>query len=127
MTRIAGREITKNTMVGMSVGTLLTIIVLVWTASGIGRPLFAADLARIEDKIDSYQTGTAIQILNIRKSALQSDLREAKRDQRRNPDDDDAMDDVDDIEGDIADIDKKITCYRTVGCEVGGKQRSANP
>lgn len=115
---LAGREITKNTVVGMSLGTITVIIVFVWTALGIGRPLFASDLVRIEDKIDGYQTSTAIQILNIRKSALQSDLREARRDARRNPNDDDAVEDVDEITDDIAELDAKITCYRTEGCEV---------
>jgi len=119
MTRIAGKEVSKNTMVSVSVGTILAAIVMIWTVSGIGRPLFAADLARIEEKIDDYQTDTAVQILYIRKSALQSELREAKRDLRRNEDDDDAAEDVDDIESDISDLDAKITCHRTEGCEVG--------
>lgn len=118
MAKIAGHEITKNTFVGMSVGTLLTIIVVAWSASGIGRPLFAADLNRIEKKIDSYQTNTAVQILNIRKSALQSELREAKRDVRRNPEDEDAAEDVDEIETDIKELDTKIACHRTDGCRV---------
>ena len=118
MTKIAGREITKNTVVSMGVGTLIAIVVFVWTALGIGRPLFASDLVRIEDKIDNYQTSTAIQILHIRKAALKSDLREAKRDLRRNGDDMDAAEDVDDIESDIADLDAKIICHRTEGCEV---------
>ena len=115
---LAGREITKNTVVGMSLGTLTVVIVFVWTALGIGRPLFASDLERIEDKIDGYQTNTSIQILNIRKEALQSDLRSAKRDSRRNPDDDDATEDVEEISDDIADLNTKIKCYRTEGCEV---------
>lgn len=126
---VGGREITKNTVVGMSLGTITVIVVFIWTALGIGRPLFASDLERIEDKIDGYQqsteekidgyeTGTAIQILNIRKAALKSELREAKRDSRRNPDDDDAMEDVDEISDDIAELDAKIVCYRTEGCEV---------
>jgi len=130
MTKIAGREINKNTVVGVSVGTLLTIVVVVWTALGIGRPLFASDLVRIEEKIDAYQTSTAekiddyqtstaVQILYIRKEALQSELREAKRDLRRNGEDEDAADDVDQIESDIDDLDTKIACHRTVGCNVG--------
>ena len=118
MTRIAGREITKNTMVGMSVGTFCTIVVIIWTTAGIGRPLFASDLKRIEDKIDTYQTTTAVQILSIRKAALNSELREARRDVRRNPDDDDAAEDVEEIESDITDIDAKIACHRTEGCRV---------
>ena len=118
MAKIAGHEITKNTFVGMSIGTLITIIVVVWTASGIGRPLFAADMNRIEQKIDSYQTNTAVQILNIRKDALQSELREAKRDVRRNPDDQDAAEDVEDIESAIDELDTKIACHRTEGCTV---------
>ncbi len=117
---LAGREITKNTVVGMSLGTVTVIVVFIWTALGIGRPLFASDLERIEDKIDGYQTGTAVQILSIRKAALQSDLRDAKRDVRRNPDDDDAADDVDEIGDDIKELDAKIVCYRTEGCEVEG-------
>lgn len=115
---LAGREITKNTMVGMSLGSFIVIIAFVWTALGIGRPLFASDLVRIEDKIDGYQASTAVQILTIRKEALQSDLREAKRDARRNPDDDRSADDVDEITDDIKVLDAKIVCYRTEGCEV---------
>ena len=118
MAQIAGHEITRNTFVGMSVGTLVSIIVVIWGASGIGRPLFAADLNRIEQKIDAYQTNTAVQILNIRKSALQSELREAKRDVRRNPDDEDAAEDVDEIETDIDELDSKINCHRSKGCTV---------
>lgn len=115
---VAGKALTKNTVVGVSVGTICSVIIAVWVASGIGRPLFAADLDRIEAKIDGYQTGTAIQILNIRKAALQSELRDAKRDARRNPDDDDAADDVEEISDDIAELDARIVCYRTEGCEV---------
>jgi len=110
---LAGKALTKNTVVGVSIGTLCSIILAVWVASGIGRPLFAADLTRIEDKIDDYQTGTAIQILNIRKAALQSELREAKRGARRDSDDDDAVDDVEDIGDDITEQEAKIVCYRT--------------
>ncbi len=118
MAKIAGHEITKNTFIGMSIGTLLTIIVVVWPASGIGRPLFTVDLNRLEKKIDTYQTSTAVQILNIRKSALQSELREAKRDVRRNPEDGNAAEDVDEIESEIRELDTKINCHRTEGCTV---------
>ena len=118
MTKIHGMEITKNTVVGVSIGTLAAIIVFIWTALGIGRPLFAADLERIEKKIDTYQTTTAVQILNIRKEALKSELRAAKRDVRSNPSDTNAAEDVDDIEGDIKDLDTRIACHRTEGCEV---------
>ena len=119
MTKIAGKEITKNTMVGMSIGTFCTIVVIIWTAAGIGRPLFASDLQRIEKKIDAYQTNTAIQILSIRKAALNSELREAKRDLRKDPEDDDAVEDVQEIEADIKEIDASILCHRTEGCVVG--------
>lgn len=128
-----GHHITKNTVVGMSVGTIIIVLVAAWTASGIGRPLFAIDLERIsaavldhvthmhasmEEKIDRYQNSTAVQILNIRKSALQSELRDAKRHARRNPDDNHDQADVDEIRQDIAELDAKIICYRTFGCEV---------
>jgi hypothetical protein len=59
-----------------------------------------------------------VQILSIRKAALQSELREAKRDVRRNPDDEDAAEDVDEIESDITELDTKIACHRTNGCKV---------
>jgi len=117
---LAGKALTKNTVVGVSVGTLCSIIIAVWVASGIGRPLFAADLNRIEEKIDGYQTSTAIQILNIRKSALKSELRHAKREVRDDPSDTEAADDVEEISDDIAELDAKINCYRTEGCEVEG-------
>lgn len=118
MAKIAGHEITKNTFVGMSIGTLVTVIAVLWAASDIGRPLFAADLERIEKKIDTYQTSTTIQILSIRKAALNSELREAKRDLRRNPSDDDAVEDIDEIESDIDDLQDRINCHRTKGCRV---------
>ena len=121
MLKVAGREITRNTFVGMSIGTLVTIIVVIWSASGIGRPLFAADMNRIEEKIDAYQKNTAVQILSIRKDALQSELRDAKRDVRRNPDDEDAAEDIDEIESAIGEIDTKIVCHRTEGCKVEGE------
>lgn len=117
---IAGHHITKNTQISVGLGTFVVIFVTVWAALGIGRPLFASDLQVIERKIDLYQIGTAVQILNIRKAALESDLRVAKRDLRRNPNDDDAADDVDTIQRDIAECDAAILCHRTVDCEVIG-------
>lgn len=118
MAKIAGREVSKNTMVSVSFGAIFSAIFGLWMLSGIGRPLFAADLERIEDKIDGYQTVTSIQILGIRKAALKTELRNAKRDVRRNPDDDDAADDIDEIKSDIEDINNMIVCHRTEGCEV---------
>ena len=115
---LSGKQLSKNTMVSISLGTIFVIIGTIWMMLGIGRPLFASDLARIENKIDGYQTNTAVQILQIRKAALQSELREAKRDLRRNPDDEDAVEDVDKISGDIKDIETKITCHRTLDCKV---------
>ncbi len=117
MTKIAGKEYSKNTVVSISVGSLIVIVLSLWTLSGIGRPLFAADLTRIENKIDANQISTAVQILNIQKSVLRSELREAKRDVRRDPDNG-AAEDVDEIESDIKDIDAKITCYRSTNCKV---------
>lgn len=117
MAKIAGKEYSKNTVVSVSVGSLLAIVLSLWTLSGIGRPLFAADLERIERKIDTYQTSTAVQILSIRKSALQSELRQAEREMRKTPDDDTA-EDIKKIESDIKDIDAKITCHRTIHCRV---------
>ena len=118
MTKIAGREYSKNTVVSISIGALCTIIVTLWMISGIGRPLFAADLARIETKIDAYQTSTAVQILSIRKSALQSELRQVKRELRNNSEDNGAADDIEKIKDDIDDIDAKISCYRNTNCRV---------
>lgn len=121
MTIIAGREINKNTVVGVSVGTLFGLFVVIWTALGIGRPLFASDLERIEGKIDAYQTSTAVQILHIRKEALHSELRAARRDLRRDPTDVKAMEDIDEIRTDIDDLDERIKCHRTAGCQVEGE------
>ena len=118
MTKIAGKEITKNTVVGASIGTIVLVIMSLWTILGIGRPLFASDLKVIEKKIDAHQVTIAVQILSIRKDALQSDLRTAERDVRHNPTDDAAADDVSDIKSDIKEIEKKIDCHRTKGCEV---------
>ncbi len=118
MTKIAGKEYSKNTVVSISVGSLIVIFLSLWTLSGIGRPLFAADLTRIETKIDTYQKSTAVQILSIRKSALQSELRQVKRELRNSPEDNGAADDIEKIEDDIDDIDAKITCYRSTNCKV---------
>lgn len=121
MTRIGGKEISKRTMINASLSTIGTAIIIIWTASGIGRPLFAADLERIEAKIDSYQTSTAVQILHIRKEALKSELRAARRDLRNDATDTGAMDDIDDIRSEIDDLDERIKCHRTAGCEVEGE------
>ena len=118
MAKIAGREYSKNTVVSIGIGTLCTFIVTLWMISGIGRPLFAADLARIETKIDAYQTSTAVQILSIRKSALRSELRQVNRELRNSSEDNGAADDIKKIENDIKDIDAKITCYRSTNCRV---------
>ena len=115
---ISGYKINKNTMVSVSVGAIFTLVFSLWMISGIGRPLFAADLDRIEKKIDDYQKSTTVQILTIRKEALQSDLRSARRDVRKNSEDGDAAEDLKEIEDDIESIDKKIDCYRTKDCEV---------
>ena len=118
MAKIYGREITKNTVVGVSLGTLVPMLFALWAISGLGRPLFASDLKSIEEKIDTYQASTAIQMLNIRKSALQSELRTARRDARENREDTRAQADVDFIEDQIEDVEDKILCHRTKGCTV---------
>jgi len=125
VTTFNGKEINKNTVVGLSLGTIIAIVAFVWTAMGIGRPLFASDLKSISHDIetlvsviDSNQTSTAIQILNIRKSALQSELRAARRELRASTGDQNVADDVHAIEAQIQEIDQKILCYRTVNCIV---------
>ena len=117
---VAGHRVTKNTVVCISFGGLASILAAAWTISGIGRPLFAADLQGIERKMDLYQIGTAVQILNIRKAALETELRKANRDLRRDPNDFDAAEDVDTIVSEITRIDADILCHRTDGCEVIG-------
>ena len=121
MMTVGGREFSKRTVINASVGTIGTAIIILWTASGIGRPLFAADLERIEAKIDSYQASTAVQILSIRKRALKSELRAARRDLRNDPADTNAMEDIDEIRSEIDDLDERIKCHRTAGCEVEGE------
>jgi len=125
LTTFNGKEINKNTVVGLSLGTIVVIVVFVWTALGIGRPLFASDLESISHDIetlatviDSNQKTTAIQIINIRKSSLQSELRIARRDSRTRPNDQNALDDVHAIEAQIKELEQKILCYRTVSCIV---------
>lgn len=118
MVHVVGHEFSKRTMVRVSMGTLVIIIAFIWTAAGIGRPLFASDLQRIEAKIDGYQTNTAVQILIIRREALESDLRVAHRYARDNDREPDTLIVVDEIETDIKNINAKILCYRTAGCKV---------
>lgn len=110
--------ITKNTVVGVSLGTLVAIIAAAWSLSGLGRPLFAADLAQIEASIAGLDKKTSVAVLNLAKQNLQSELRGAKRELRQDPNNADIEDDIDEIEDGIEEIDDKITCYRTAGCEM---------
>ncbi|MCZ6775249.1 MAG: hypothetical protein O7D34_02190 [Ignavibacteria bacterium] len=111
-------SISKNTMVGMSVGTITAIIAAGWIGLGIGRPLFASDLVVIEESIERLDKKTSVAILNLGKQSLETELRGAKRELRKDPDNDNIGDDIDEIEGEIEDIDAKIICYRTVDCEM---------
>lgn len=110
--------INKNTVVGLSLGSILAGVVVIWTMLGIGRPLFASDLAQINQSIGALDTKTSVAFLNISKQGLKTELRQAKRELRENPDDGGLEDDIDDIEGDIKDIEEKIKCHRTADCEV---------
>jgi len=115
---VSGKQISKNTIVSVSLGTISAAICTAWLVLGIGRPLFASDLERIERKIDSYQTNTLVQILIIRREALESDLRVAHRYARDNGREPDTLIVVHEIEADIKVIDAKILCHRTKGCKV---------
>ena len=111
-------SISKNTMVGMSVGTITAIIAAGWIGLGIGRPLFASDLIVIEESIEKLDKKTSVAILNLGKQSLETELRGAKRELRKDPENDDIEDDIDEINGEIDDIDTKIECYRIKGCEM---------
>ena len=111
-------NMTKNTMVGMSVGTIVSIIAAAWIGLGIGRPLFASDLQVIEDSIEKLDKKTSVAILYLAKQSLESELRGAKRELRKDEDNDNIQEDIDVINGDIAEIASKITCYRTEDCEI---------
>lgn len=111
-------SISKNTMVGMSIGTITAIIAAGWIGLGIGRPLFASDLVVIEESIDRLDKKTSVAILNLGKQSLETELRGAKRELRKDPNNDNIEDDIDEIEGEIEDIDAKIVCYRTTDCEM---------
>lgn len=111
-------NLSKNTMVGMSVGTLVSIVAALWIGLGIGRPLFASDLQVIEASIEKLDKKTSVAILHLAKQSLESELRGAKRELRKDPLNDDIEEDIDIISQDIDEIDDKITCYRTQGCEI---------
>ncbi len=115
---IKAREITQNTVIGLSVGTIAAIVVGGWTMLGIGRPLFASDLEQIRQQLATYQTTTAIEILINRKASLKSELRQASRDLRNDPNDRIAQEDIEEIRNAIEEIDQKIRCHRTTGCRV---------
>ena len=104
----------KNTVVGVSVGTLVSVVAFVWMASGLGRPVFASDLEKLDKKI-------SVAVLDLARQNLQSELRGAKRELRQDPNNDDIEEDIDDIEDEIEEIDDKIECYRTKGCELEGE------
>lgn len=108
----------KNTVVGVSVGTLVAAIFAIWMASGIGRPLFASDLVAIEQSIESLDKKTSIAVLSLAKQNLQSELRGAKRELRLDPNNGDIEDDIGTIEDAIEEIDSKIDCYRRSNCDM---------
>lgn len=108
----------KNTVVGVSVGTLIAAIFAIWMVSGLGRPLFASDLVVIEHSIEKLDKKTSIAILNLAKQNLQSELRKTVREFRLDPNNGDIEDDIAVIEDDIKEIDTKIDCYRRKDCDM---------
>lgn len=111
-------HIGKNTVVGVSLGTIVVAIVFVWTMLDIGRPLFASDLVRIEQRIETLDKKNSVAVLNLAKQNLQSELRGVKRELRKDPDNGNIEEDIDKIKDEIEDIDDKIDCYRTKSCEM---------
>ena len=112
------KPIGKNTVVGVSLGTLVAVFVAVWTMLDIGRPLFASDLVRIEQSIHVMDVKNSLAICNLAKQGLKSELRGARRELREDPDNRHIEEDIEDIQSEIKDLDTKIACYRTVGCIV---------
>jgi len=108
----------KNTVVGVSLGTLVAAIFAIWMASGIGRPLFASDLVAIEESIENLDKKTSVAVLNLAKQNLQSELRGANRELRVDPQNGDIEDDITVIEDEIKEIDTKIDCYRRKDCDM---------
>ena len=111
-------HIGKNTVVGVSVGTLIAAIFAIWMVSGLGRPLFASDLVVIEESIENLDKKTSVAVLNLAKQNLQSELRGAKRELRQDPENGDIEDDIGVIEDEIEEIDTKIDCYRRKDCDM---------
>ena len=105
-------------MVGASVGTIVAVIAAIWMGLGIGRPLFASDLKVIEESIARVDKKMSVAVLTLAKQNLESELRGAKRELRQDPNNGNIEEDIDVIEGDIEDIEEKVKCYRTKGCEV---------
>ncbi|KKL74019.1 hypothetical protein LCGC14_2069090 [marine sediment metagenome] len=108
----------KNTVVGVSVGTLVAGLFAIWMVSGIGRPLFASDLVIIEQSIERLDKKTSVAVLNLAKQNLQTELRGIKRELRLDPNNGDIEDDVVVIENEIKEIDTKIDCYRRKDCDM---------
>jgi len=122
-------NLSKNTVISGSIGTVCALVAGLWAMSGIGRPLFAADMhdfqqavvELVEASTKQYQvldTKTSISFLEIQKGTLQTELRALRRELRGDPGDLDLPDDIDEIEEDIEDINTIITCHRTIGCTV---------
>lgn len=108
----------KTTMISVSTGTVAAVLFAVWTASGIGRPLFAADLVDVQMALINLDNKTTIAFLEQQKSGLQTEIRSLRRELRADPSDTDLLDDIEEVEADIADIDASIACIRTEGCSL---------
>ncbi len=122
-------NLSKNTVISGSIGTVVAAVAVIWGMSGIGRPLFAADMhdfvQAVEELVEAsskqytqLDTKTSISFLEIQKGTLQTELRSLRRELRSDPSDLDLPDDIDEIEEDIEDINTIITCHRTIGCTV---------
>lgn len=106
----------KNTKITASLGSLFAVILIFWSAFDIGRPLFAADLKKINSEFESFQKNTAISLLKFELSQLQREVRDLRREYRQHPTDDELAGDIDEVVVKIKTVEEKIRCYRTKGC-----------
>lgn len=123
---MAHERITSKTIT-ISVGTIVLVIATVWSAFGLGRPIFASDLAEVEQRfnleimavnrnVEALGKNTRIGLLKLELSRLQGEMRQLHSEMRKYPDDEDLAADEEDLEAEIKDVQDDISCLRSKDC-----------
>ena len=100
-------QITKNTMVGMSLATMLTFVGSIYMASGF----IQSNISLIEANASGVAYLSQQRVQDIIR-ALKRDLRELEAELRGDPDNDYIISDISDTETDIEYYEEVLECMR---------------